>query len=70
MNGGDVRRGALGEHHVLGDLDAHGAQRLDARLGRAGGRRRGAGRRLRGAGAARLAGAGARQEARAAIAPM
>ena len=37
MNGGDVGGGPLGEHHVLGDLDPHGAERLDARLGRIGG---------------------------------
>ena len=48
MHGGDVRRGALGHHHVLGDLDPHGAHRLDARLGLPGRgqwRRRSSGRR-------------------------
>jgi hypothetical protein len=33
VHGGDVRGGALRQHHVLGDLLAHGAEGLDARLG-------------------------------------
>src|SRR6185295_13967919 len=42
MDGGHMRRGALGHHHVFGDLDAHLAHRLDASLGHGagGGRRR------------------------------
>src|ERR1019366_9518789 len=40
MDGGDVGRSALGHHHVFGDLHAHGAHRLDARLGLTGGRQR------------------------------
>src|ERR1017187_428793 len=41
VDGGDVRGRALGEQHVLGDLDPHGAERLDFRFGPGGkGRRR------------------------------
>src|ERR1019366_2965194 len=45
MDGGDVRRSALGHQHVLGDFGAHRAHRLDARLGLSGGRQRGHGGR-------------------------
>ena len=47
MNGGHVGGGPLRHHHVLGDLDAHLAQRLNAGLGLAG---RGGGGWRRGAG--------------------
>jgi len=41
MYGGDVGGRAAAGEHVLGDADAHGAQRLDACLGLSSGGREG-----------------------------